>query len=66
MEELLKTILTNPAGKIELSIQTGKREFLEQLRSANRGINRPLLVRFKPGNKIAILHTYDSLNDLPK
>jgi hypothetical protein len=65
-KELIKIILTKPRGKTEISVLTGKREFLADFKEVNKALNVPSFLYWKPGNKAVIVTTYKNWEDVPR
>ena len=64
-KELIEIILTKPRGKTEISVLTGKREFLAEFKEVNKRLNVPTFLKWKPGNKAVIITTFKSWEDVP-
>jgi hypothetical protein len=64
-KELIEIILKKPRGKTEISVLTGKREFLADFKEVNKVLNVPTFLIWKPGNKAVIITTFKNWEDLP-
>ncbi len=65
-KQLIEVILTKPRGKTEISVLTGKREFLADFKEVNKTLNVPAFLYWKPGNKAVIITTYQNWEDVPR
>ena len=55
---LIKGQLMKGFNKIEILVP-GKREGMDIVREANRGLNKPIRLKFKPGNKLLTIYFLD-------
>jgi hypothetical protein len=55
---LIKGQLIKGFKKFEILVP-GKREGLEIVKEANRGLNKPVRCKFKPGNKLLTIYFLD-------
>lgn len=65
-KQLIEIILTKPRGKTEISVLTGKREFLAEFKEVNKVYNVPTFLKWKPGNKGVIITTFKNWEDVPR